>query len=71
MTDHRSVYVVCPFYIKEDGRSITCEGITDKCNISLHFRSPRLKKQHHDIFCAHSYACCEVCRMLLQKYEED
>ena len=71
MTTFKSVDIVCPFYRREDLLGITCEGITDDCLVSVHFFSKSKKQQHMNIFCNKNYKCCEVCQMLLKKYEED
>ena len=71
MTDYRSVNVVCPFYRRETELSITCEGITDYCLVSVQFFTKKKKDQHQHIFCNKNYHCCEVCQMLMSKYEEE
>ena len=71
MTDYRSVNVVCPFYRRETELKITCEGITDDCLVSVQFFTKKKKDQHQRIFCNKNYPCCEVCQMLMSKYEEE
>ena len=55
----------------ETDLKITCEGITDDCLVSVQFFTKRKKDQHQHIFCNKNYHCCEVCQMLMSKYEEE
>ena len=65
------VYVRCPFYQSDDGRSrIICEGIGDSSSVSLHFRKKCECETQLRVFCCEHYKKCEVYRMLMEKYEE-
>ena len=61
--------VVCPFYKKDSGRSITCEGIVDHSSVTLSFQFQHLADQQMKVFCCEHYRNCEVYGMLIQKYE--
>ncbi len=65
------VYVGCPFYRKDDGaHRITCEGIVDQSSLILRFQEAKDFKFHAREYCCSRYICCEVYRMLMDKYEE-
>ena len=64
------VDVKCPFYKGSNEKKISCEGITDDCIIILSFNSKAKRDIQKEIFCNQKYKNCEVCRMLLEKYED-
>ena len=65
------VYVRCPFYQSDDGRSRSvCEGVGDSSSVSLHFRKKSECETQLRVFCCDHYKKCEVYRMLMEKYEE-
>lgn len=65
------VYVKCPFFLSSGKRTISCEGITDDCTTILNFSSQEKRNLQRRIFCDDKYKCCEIYRMLREKYEED
>lgn len=65
------VDVLCPFFLSSGKRKISCEGITDDCTITLNFSSQEKRNLQRRIFCDDKYKCCEIYRMLREKYEED
>lgn len=65
------IYVECPFYKHDEGKRITCEGLTDKSSITLSYMRSRDYAIQFRTFCCEHYQRCEVYRMLLQKYEEE
>ena len=65
------VDVRCPFFLSSGKRHITCEGITDDCTTTLNFASQEKRNMQRRIFCDDKYECCEIYRMLREKYEED
>ena len=66
------VFVQCPFYQFDDGkRRITCEGIIDESNLMLFFRNKGDYEKQISVFCGEHYTCCEVYRMLMEKYQEE
>jgi len=68
---YAQVEVQCPFYHYDDGRRrITCEGITDGCVTAVVFRCRGDYDTQIRVFCCGKYENCEVCRMLMGKYED-
>lgn len=65
------VDVKCPFFLSSSKRKISCEGITDDCIITLTFSSQEKRNTQCKIFCDDKYGCCEIYRILQEKYEED
>lgn len=68
---YHQVDVGCPFYRRDDGRNrITCEGILEDSTLTM-----CMKRQDFDMYirdyCSKRYICCEVYRMLMDKYQED
>jgi len=56
---------VCPFYLRESGRSITCEGLTDGVDNSVKFRDENSKKGWFDKYCGcFGYVHCPYARYL-------
>jgi len=62
--------VMCPFYRREEGRTIRCDGITDDSWVTLTFRSKRRKHQQMEIFCCRDYRKCELFRAAVERFEE-
>lgn len=63
---------VCPFYLKEAQKSITCEGLIDgTCNMTR-FNSEDEKTQYQSANCEmYNYTnCCKLAAALEKKYEE-
>ena len=63
--------ILCPFYVASTEKSITCEGITDRCVNRILFSTSADLALHRKTFCDSKYHNCEVCRMLEAKYEEE
>lgn len=71
-TTFRSADVLCPFYRKEDNRSIYCEGIVPGSTIIFRFRGKKKFEIQHKTFCCGRYGYCEINRMLMEaKYAEE
>lgn len=67
----KQVDVKCPFYISDDGRrAITCEGIVKKSNLKLQHSTRSGFDKQMEVFCCARYECCEIYRMLMEKYED-
>ncbi len=65
------VYVQCPFYRSDDGRTrIVCEGVGNSKNLSLFFQKKCDFETQMRVFCCDHCKKCEVHRMLMEKYEE-
>lgn len=66
-----NVYAICPFFITESNKSITCEGIIGKENVSR-FNTVEEKKAHEEYYCTkQDYEACEICKALLGKYRQE
>lgn len=63
--------VGCPFYRNDDGKHrITCEGILENSTISQNMSREDYKMYIRE-YCSKRYICCEIYRMLMDKYEEE
>lgn len=62
--------VLCPFYKRDDDKTIVCEGIVEDSNICLRYRYEKLYRQQMELFCCDQYKKCEVYRMLMEKYQD-
>ena len=63
---------VCPFYVREAKKSITCEGLIDDQRYTVtHFPAEEEKRQFQDQRCGmQDYAIrCKLAAALLRKYE--
>ena len=61
---------VCPFYMHEADKSITCEGLRETSLLMMRFRQREEKEAWQAEFCVKfSYDQCPVAWMLLQKYD--
>lgn len=65
-------YVKCPFYKKNDAVHIRCEGISACSRVILQFNTKNQMLRHMNKFCKQEtdYRKCDICKMLLKKYEE-
>lgn len=63
--------VLCPFYHKEDGNGIHCEGVSEDTTIKLIHQSSEAKKQHRRHYCSRGYKKCPIAIMLYKRYGED
>ena len=66
------VYVQCPFWQKDDGRSfIQCEGMGDAHSSTHRFDNKAKYETQMFVFCCEHYKKCEYYRMLMKtKYDE-
>lgn len=69
-TLYDDVNAICPYFQSSEKKKIMCEGITDRCNTALVFRSQSGRNQHRELFCDSKYMNCEIYKMLEEKYEE-
>lgn len=59
---------ICPFFITESQKSITCEGIIADQTVTR-FYSEEEKKMYEKLYCTkYDYESCEICRALSKKY---
>ena len=71
-TDWKSTDAKCPFYIKEDMNSITCEGLVYNFISTHRFRCRFDKDKQKHIFCNDKFHNCEFYNCLMKtKYSED
>ena len=62
---------LCPFFVTESPKSITCEGIIGKECVSR-FDTTEEKKAHEEQYCTkRDYEACEICKALLGKYRQE
>lgn len=62
---------LCPFFITESKKSITCEGIIAEQNVTR-FTSEEEKKAHQEQYCT-KYYCenCKIYKALSEKYTQE
>ena len=71
MKYYESKRAVCPFYVREDGREIVCEGACRGCETRLSFSSHGKKKRYCRAFCRGEYGECLIARAMNEiKYGE-
>ena len=63
MTYNESL-VRCPYYLREDTFTITCEGVLDETTIRQHFTEKEKKEGWHREYCERKYANCFLCRQI-------
>lgn len=75
MNTYGSQYVLCPFFIRDDDSSITCEGMeANMCSRHV-FRTDKgnllkdKKKEFINKYCMADYKGCMYAEMLEKKYE--
>ena len=70
MSSYIAKYVLCPYYHKEEGPKICCEGVEDGTSVHLVFSSPRQRKEYQVEKCCKDYSKCRVAATLDRKWEE-
>lgn len=65
-----SANVICPYYIRESERSVTCEGLREGMVVKSVFCSEQQKSDYQREMCVHyDYAeLCPLARALFFKY---
>jgi len=63
---------VCPFYVKEAEKSITCEGLMPGTETAIRFPSSTAKRGYQQSVCEHADACkrCMLAAALDAKYRQ-
>lgn len=61
---------VCPFYLSEAKRSITCEGLIAKTATITRFSSEAEKIRHEKLCASSRWISCEHARVLLARWED-
>ena len=71
MKSWREKHILCPYFRREDGQrhKIICEGLGDARSMSWNFEDERQRIRQMEIFCQDHYNCCELYRMIQDKYE--
>ena len=63
-------HVRCPYYIKDEGVKIRCEGIDeDSTTIHLVFPSAKARKDYQWKKCCRDYGTCLIAKMNDRKWE--
>lgn len=57
----------CPFWRRDSGNSIECEGILDGTTLTLTGSETEIKQQEK-LFCCDNYENCELYTAIAQKY---
>lgn len=72
MKEYCAKEVVCPFYTKEMGLLIRCEGFCKTNSIFLSFRTKEHKKRHKKEHCnsMEGYLFCPLYAIINKQYEE-
>lgn len=63
-------YVKCPFYHKQDGAKIICEGVSNNSTLHLAFPDPMARARYMRDHCDSVKACqsCLVHKILYEKW---
>ena len=71
MKYYESKRAVCPFYVREGGREVCCEGAGRGCVTRLSFSTHGKKKLYCSAFCRGEYCECLIARAMYEfKYGE-
>lgn len=73
MSNFGDKYVACPFYFKQEGRKLYCDGFEQGVRIHLSFGTNSLMNRHKARYC-HSIVGCKKCPIypiINKRYEED
>ncbi len=63
-------YANCPFYHREKGRVLTCEGVPEKsASCSTHFVDGVELARYKSKYCRKNYEECELYKALMTKYD--
>ncbi len=62
--------IICPFFNDAVGTTIRCEGFRPKTLVSQTFGGIRDLKKYRNNYCdTFSYGKCELCKVIMKKYE--
>lgn len=65
-----NVEAICPFFLCESKKSITCEGIITESMVSR-FDTEEEKQFHEKTYCTkYDFESCEICKALGKKYDK-
>ena len=71
MSNYMAKNVKCPYYVKEDGAKIHCEGVEEGTYIHQVFASPDMRRNYQTDICCDEYDTCPIAKMNDLKWEED
>lgn len=64
-------HAVCPFFIREYSKSVSCEGLSDQAEIIYKFGSAHAKCAHQRRYCfGYDFARCPIAEAILKQYDE-
>ena len=68
-----SKWAICPFYQRENGQKIVCEGVNEKSNIDIRFDTKNDKYKYVHDFCYSEcdHTKCIIHKSLMSKYRKD
>lgn len=69
MSSYIAKDVVCPYYKKEDGVKIACEGFDDDSSIHIIFLSAKKRRIYQLRRCCYDYKKCPIAKMNDEKWE--
>lgn len=68
----REKYILCPYWARQGGSWIRCEGIVDGAMLTQSFPGEDVKRRHMEIFCCDAYTNCEIYRAVTEaKYQDE
>ncbi len=72
MSNYLDKYVKCPFFSKQEGKKIYCEGFEDGIHIHLSFKDNSLLLRHRHYHCNSVSGCqtCPIYKVASEKYEK-
>ena len=73
MSNFGDKYVACPFYFKQEGRKLYCDGFAKGVYIHLSFKTNTVLERHKARHC-HSIGGCKKCPiypLIEKRYEEE
>lgn len=68
--NYQTKNVLCPFYVRDDKRSITCEGQITSTSTNF-FGSASEKRVHFYKYCCKDYLRCEHEKNIEKKYNAE
>lgn len=71
MSNYMAKNVRCPYYVKEDGAKIHCEGVEEGTYIHLVFASPGMRRNYQTDVCCDEFDTCPIAEMNNKKWEDE
>lgn len=64
--------VLCPYYKKDDGVKICCEGIEgESSTVQIVFASANARRDYQKLKCCRDYGTCLIAKMNDRKWKDD